>query len=128
MNGPFDRKRASGVPATSAPSSPSGRTAPGTSSVSVSRSEEDDARSSSKYRAALEALFAPKQAAAPSELPAAPEKSAKKMVAVPTRDDPRGPEREKRLGKLLGAEGRSAVTKAAKDFLGQASSSPRSKR
>jgi hypothetical protein len=96
--------------------------------VSVSRSEEDDARSSSKYRAALEALFAPKPAAALNSLSegqagaavgvAPPEKSAKKMVTLPTRDDPRGPEREKRLAKLLAAEGRAAVTKATEDFVG----------
>jgi hypothetical protein len=39
------------------------------------------------------------------------------MVAVPSREDPRAPEREKRLGKLLVAEGRVAVTKAAEDFV-----------
>jgi hypothetical protein len=93
MNGPFDRKR---VP------------------TSVSRSEEDDARSSSKHRAALEALFAPKSASPPEPPP--PERPSKKMVAVPSREDPRGPEREKRLAKLLAAEGRAAVTKAAEDF------------
>jgi hypothetical protein len=96
MNGPFDRKR---VPTSS-----------------VSRSEEDEARSSSKHRAALEALFAPKPAAPSAEL-SPPERPSKKMVAVPSREDPRRAEREKRLAKLLAAEGRAAVTKAAEDFM-----------
>ncbi|MGO8993865.1 MAG: hypothetical protein ACLQVI_11090 [Polyangiaceae bacterium] len=119
MNGPFDRKRIPSIPreprrglATDPVSPPVGR-AQGTSTVS--RPEEDDARSSSKYRAALEALFAPKQAAPPSEPPPA-DRPSKKMVIVPSREDPRGPERERRLAKLLGAEGRAAVTKAAEDF------------
>jgi hypothetical protein len=84
----------------------------------VSRSEEEEARTSSKYRAALEALFAPKKPAPPApEVPPA-ERSSKKVVSVPTRDDPRAPEREKRLTKLMSAEGRAAVTKAAEDFAG----------
>jgi hypothetical protein len=113
MNGrsPFDRK-------------PSGaslereRWNPPSSTVNVSRSEEDDARSSSKHRAALEALFAEKSPAAESaEAPTPAPEKAKKVVAVVAREDPRGPEREKRLGKLLAAEGRLSVTKAAEDFV-----------
>jgi len=120
MNGPFDRKRPPS-PSTSAllpgraplVASHAARSAP---TSTVSRSEEDEARSSSKYRAALEALFAPKAAVAPA--PAVAERPAKKVVTVPNREDPRGPERQKRLSKLLGAEGRAAVTKAAEDFAG----------
>jgi hypothetical protein len=118
MNGPFDRKR--GTPAVPRRSPERGspeaeRPRPGATS-SVSRSEEDDARNSSKYRAALEALFAPKAPAAPpAPLPSG---RPKKVVTVPSRDDPRAPEREKRLAKLLAAEGRAAVTKAAEDFAG----------
>jgi hypothetical protein len=95
-------------------------------SSNVSRAEEDEARSSSKYRAALEALFAPKQPQ-PQALPdAAPtSRPAKKVVTVTNREDPRGPEREKRLGKLFGAEGRAAVTKAAEDLLSAGFEFPR---
>jgi hypothetical protein len=120
MNGPFDRKRTPSTAASPPVRSPApdartrlehGR--PSTSTVS--RSEEDEARSSSKYRAALEALFAPKTTPA-TPPPAVAERPAKKVVSVPNREDPRGPERQKRLGKLLAAEGRAAVTKAADDF------------
>jgi len=120
MNGPFDRKRtpstAASPPVRSPAADPRTRLENGRPSTStVSRSEEDEARSSSKYRAALEALFAPKTApVAPP--PAVAERPAKKVVSVPNREDPRGPERQKRLGKLLAAEGRAAVTKAADDF------------
>jgi hypothetical protein len=116
MNGPFDRKRAPAPRAPLPARSPADRRVP--PPPAVSRSEEEEARSSSKYRAALEALFAPKKPAAPLTEPPPPERSPKKMVALPTRDDPRGPEREKRLAKLLAAEGRAAVTKAAEDFAG----------
>ena len=118
MSGPFDRKR---IPPTSAaiparsPSVAIGPSARSSPASTVSRPEEDEARSSSKYRAALEALFAPKQPQARPE-PPPPERSPKKVVTVPSRDDPRGPEREKRLAKLLAAEGRAAVTKTAEDF------------
>jgi hypothetical protein len=121
MSGPFDRKRipstSPGTPARSPSRSPSvaiGPAARPSSGSAVSRSEEDEARSSSKYRAALEALFAPKQPQAQPE--PLVERSAKKVVTVPSREDPRGPERDKRLAKLLAAEGRAAVTKTAEDF------------
>jgi hypothetical protein len=115
MNGPFDRKRAPSPQGPSPARAPSDRRIPASA---VSRSEEDEARSSSKYRAALEALFAPKK---PADAPAEPppvERAPKKVVSVPTRDDPRAPERDKRMAKLLAAEGRPAVTKAAEDFAG----------
>ena len=84
--------------------------------ANVSRSEEDDARASSKHRAALEALFAPKKSEPPAE--PTPDRTSVKMVTVPVarENDPRAAEREKRLNKLLGAEGRAAVSKAADDF------------
>jgi hypothetical protein len=82
----------------------------------VSRSEEDDARSSSKYRAALEAMFAKK-----SEPVAEPiAERAAKIVTVrmlDMRDDPRRKERDKRLAKLMAAEGRAAVTKTCQAYL-----------
>jgi hypothetical protein len=114
MNGPFDRKR---LPASPEPRRDATQPVARPPTSSVSRSEEDEARSSSKYRAALEALFTAKQAPAPVEPPAV-DRPSKKMITLPTREDPRGPEREKRLAKLLAAEGRAAVTKAAEDFAG----------
>jgi hypothetical protein len=65
------------------------------------------------HRAALEALFAPKTAAPPPE-----PKREVKLVRGPARsDDPKKAEREKLLGKLLAAQGRPAVSKAADDYL-----------
>jgi hypothetical protein len=40
-----------------------------------------------------------------------------KIVSVPVRDDPRREERDKRLAKLMAAEGRAAVTKACEAYL-----------
>jgi hypothetical protein len=118
MNGkPDPRSGSTGAesPSHGATSSPSERRIPTASYVqpAVSRSEEDDARNSSKYRAALEALFARKSE--PATL-AVPERAAK-IVTVPTREDPRREERTKRLGKLMAAEGRAAVTKACEAYL-----------
>jgi hypothetical protein len=100
----------------SAGHSSEGRLAIAQRATSVSRSEEDDARASSKHRAALEALFAPKKAE-PAVEPT-PDRTSVKMVTVPVarESDPRAAEREKRLAKLLGAEGRAAVSKAADDY------------
>lgn len=99
------------------PPPPSGGS-PSERRMAVSRSEEDDARASSKHRAALEALFAPKKPAEPDPTPT-PDRSSVKMVTAPPREaDPRAAERSKRLAKLLAAEGRAAVTKAADDFAG----------
>ncbi len=122
MNGPFDRKR---TPSTSA-NAPARSSHPDRSlpTSSVSRAEDEEARTSSKYRAALEALFAPKTAAA-APAPAPVERPAKKVVSVPNRDDPRAPERTKRLAKLLAAEGRAAVTKATDDLIAAGFELPR---
>jgi hypothetical protein len=38
------------------------------------------------------------------------------VVSVPSREDPRSKEREKRLAKLMSAEGRAAVTRAAEEM------------
>jgi hypothetical protein len=68
------------------------------------------------HKAALEALFAPKVEAPP---PTPARHESVKLVTVPraAEDDPRKREREKLLGRLLGAEGRLAVSKAADEYL-----------
>jgi len=93
--------------------------------TSKNSANAEDHRAQKEHRAALEALFAPRQE---------PEKNAKDkngkdgssttpkpgriVLAPPPQSDPRGVERQKLLGKLLGAEGRPRITKAANDFLG----------
>jgi hypothetical protein len=64
------------------------------------------------HRAALEALFAPKAPASPSKRDSA------RMVAAPVARDPEadGAERERLLARLLEAEGRAAITRAADDL------------
>jgi hypothetical protein len=115
MNGPFDPKRASSGVARAEPSERRIPVAP-RSPTSVSRPEEDDARASSKYRAALEALFT-KTAEKPAAVAEPEAARPAKIVSVPTRDDPRREERDKRLAKLMAAEGRLAVTKACEAYL-----------
>jgi hypothetical protein len=79
--------------------------------------EEDDARSSAKHRAALEALFTRNTEKTPTPpTPAVVERTAK-IVTLPLRDDPRREERDKRLAKLMAAEGCAAVTKACEALL-----------
>ena len=58
MNGPFDRKRAPSPSAARPARSPSGSppAGRGVPTSTVSRPEEEEARSSSKYRAALEKM------------------------------------------------------------------------
>jgi hypothetical protein len=79
-----------------------------------------DVRVMKEHRAALEALFAPRQE---------PEQNGKKssettpkpgriVLAPPPQSDPRAVERQRLLGKLLGAEGRPHITKAANEFVG----------
>lgn len=83
-----------------------------------------DGRAMKAHRAALEALFAPR--AEPAE---SANKTAKKssettpkpgriVLAPPPQSDPRAVERQRLLGKLLGAEGRPHITKAANEFVG----------
>ena len=65
----------------------------------------------SAHRAALEALFAPKPA--PAAPPAPAKRDSAKMVTVPARGpDARADERATLLERVLGAAGRSAVSRA----------------
>jgi len=84
----------------------------------------EDRRAQSQHRAALEALFAPKrepelEAEAKGNVrAAAAQKAAGRIVLPPAPNaDPRTGERQKLLSKLLTAEGRPNVSKAADDFL-----------
>jgi hypothetical protein len=85
----------------------------------------EQTRADKHHRAALEALFAPKQGADASSGTNGknkPETTPKpnRVVAAPAprNVEPRELERQKLLGKLLGAEGRPQITKAANEFLG----------
>ncbi len=83
----------------------------------------EDKRAQSQHRAALEALFAPRrevdvEAEAKSNgRTAAAQKAGGRIVLPPPPDaDPRTGERQKLLARLLCAEGRPNVSKAANDF------------
>jgi len=85
----------------------------------------EQTRADKRHRAALEALFAPKAGADASSGANGKGKQEttpkpNRVVAAPTprNVDPRELERQKLLGKLLGAEGRPNITKAANEFLG----------
>lgn len=65
-------------------------------------------------RAALEALFAPKQATPPP--PPTKRDSAKMVVARKKEDGPREAERARLVDRLMAAVGRSAITRAADDL------------
>jgi len=88
-------------------------------------SSPQDSRVAKEHRAALEALFAPRRDPEPAEngkstkngRDATP-KPGRIVLAPPPQSDPRATERQKLLGKLLGAEGRPHITKAANEFLG----------
>lgn len=79
-----------------------------------------DRRDVSAHRAALEALFAPKREPEPGE-PVARGTAAKPagriVLAPPPQTDPKTAERQKLLTKLMVAEGRPGISKAANDFL-----------
>jgi hypothetical protein len=82
-------------------------------------------RADKHHRAALEALFAPRPSAdgnssANGKSNKEPTPKPNRVVAAPAprSSDPRDLERQKLLGKLLSAEGRPQITKAANDFLG----------
>ncbi|HVY48823.1 MAG TPA: hypothetical protein VHB21_23200, partial [Minicystis sp.] len=85
----------------------------------------EDRRAAKQNRAALEALFAPKKDAGAKtngpvedeKRPAVTPKPGRIVLPPPPNPDPRVAERHKLLGKLLGAEGRPAVSKAANEFL-----------
>jgi len=91
----------------------------GSSNRNETKAEQN--RADKHHRAALEALFAPKpsaDASAGNKQETTPKPN--RVVAAPTprNVDPRELERQKLLGKLLGAEGRPQITKAANEFLG----------
>ncbi len=85
----------------------------------------EDRRSAKAHRAALEALFAPKREgeSGPDGGDAGPRASSpakasgRIVLAPPPQSDPRTAERQKLLGRLLVAEGRPKISKAADDFL-----------
>ena len=80
----------------------------------------EDRRATSAHRAALEALFSPKKEEDPGKvakaLEAATGKAGRIVLAPPPQADPRAQDRQRLLGKLLGAEGRPAITKAVNEF------------
>ena len=97
---------------------------PKNSNANRNETRMEQARADKHNRAALEALFAPK---ANSDASAGTNKNKQETTPKPNRVvatpaprnvDPRELERQKLLGKLLGAEGRPQITKAANEFLG----------
>ncbi len=101
--------------------------APKNGSTNRSENNGEQGRADKHHRAALEALFAPKPSADANgangkETTPKPNR----VVAAPTPRsvDPRDIERQKLLGKLLVAEGRPQITKAANEFLGAGFSFP----
>ncbi|APR81956.1 Hypothetical protein A7982_07305 [Minicystis rosea] len=81
----------------------------------------EDRRHAKQHRAALEALFAPKREPEADDAKAkngAPSKASGRIVlAPPPQTDSRAAERQKLLSRLLVAEGRPGVSKAADAFL-----------
>ncbi len=89
----------------------------------------EDRRSANHHRAALEALFAPKREPEPDEAKpragngghagggAASKPGGRIVLAPAPQSDPRTMERQKLLHKLLLAEGRPKISKAADDFV-----------
>jgi hypothetical protein len=82
----------------------------------------EDRRSAKQHRAALEALFAPKREpeaddAAKAKNGASAKANGRIVLAPPPQADERAAERQKLLGRLLVAEGRPSVSKAADAFL-----------
>lgn len=95
----------------------------GTGGVARAGTESpEDRRSASQHRAALEALFAPKRDPEVEKAPDAKNGAASKpggriVLPSPPQTDSRGAERQKLLQRLLVAEGRPSVTKAADDLV-----------
>ncbi len=83
----------------------------------------DERRTASAHRAALEALFSPKKEEEPGKgskaLDPITGKPGRIVLAPPPQADPRAQDRQRLLGKLLHAEGRPAITKAANEFFKQ---------
>ena len=101
----------------------------GTGGAAPMASQAEDRRSANQHRAALEALFAPKReaegngsgsggdAASTGNGGGKGRASAGRIVLAPApQSDPRTAERQKLLGRLLLAEGRPKITKAADEF------------
>jgi uncharacterized small protein (DUF1192 family) len=92
-----------------------------------SSGSRQDAQETKKHRAALEALFAPRQEPEPDSGKGGARKIARDgagvkavsriVLAPPPQSDPQATERQRLLGKLLGAEGRPKIAKAATEFL-----------
>ena len=96
------------------------------SAAARSHATRQDAHETKKHRAALEALFAPRQEPEPESGKGARKvarevagvKSESRIVlAPPPQSDPQATERQRLLGKFLCAEGRPKIAKAATDFL-----------
>lgn len=83
----------------------------------------EDRRATSAHRAALEALFSPKKdedaGKVAKAIEAATGKPQRIVLAPPPQADPRAQDRQRLLGKLLSAEGRPAITKAANELFKQ---------
>ena len=84
---------------------------------------QQDRREVKQHRAALEALFSPrkdpdgKSTDARGEATSAAKSSGRIVLAPPPSSDPKTAERQRLLGKLLVAEGRPQISKAANEFL-----------
>jgi hypothetical protein len=80
----------------------------------------EDRKAVSAHRAALEALFAPKRdedaGKVAKAIEAATGKPGRIVLAPPPQADPRAQDRQRLLAKLLAAEGRPAITKAANEL------------
>ncbi|MFO0591890.1 MAG: hypothetical protein U0441_30365 [Polyangiaceae bacterium] len=82
----------------------------------------EERKTQSAHRAALEALFSPKKdkdeeaAKSAKSIDPLTGKPGRIVLAPPPQADPRAGDRQRLLGKLLGAEGRPAITKAANEF------------
>lgn len=86
----------------------------------------EDRRAAKQHRAALEALFSPRKepeaeaskgGRVRSGRDAASKTPGRIVLAPPPQSDPKAVERQRLLAKLLGASGRSNISKAANDFL-----------
>ncbi|MDI1478157.1 hypothetical protein [Polyangium sp. y55x31] len=98
--------------------------APKAGNTSRNSTTQQDSRVAKEHRAALEALFAPRRDPEPDSgkngkngRDTTP-KPGRIVLAPPPQSDPRATERQRLLSKLLVAEGRPHITKAANEFLG----------
>ena len=97
----------------------------GAARATATHGTSTDARDTKQNRAALEALFSPKKEPEPDkgqrkparEGPASSKTPGRIVLATPAQVDPQMAERQKLLSKLLLAESRPKIAKAATDFL-----------